>query len=110
MDAFIGLPNGIAGVNSDLAHIVVVERPGWTPQFKATGPALPERRLRRQPPAQPRPVASCCAGGQLQIASSAIRSLIAAGGDPRFLVPDSVRKLIQANRIYLRPKEVQSRA
>lgn len=114
MDAFLGLPGWhrwreIPG----LAHIVVVERPGWTPQFEGElGQLYTERQLHEAAVLRAAP-----AGGillrqvtQLQIASSAIRSLIAAGGDPRFLVPDSVRKLIQANRIYLRPKEVQSRA
>ena len=37
---------------------------------------------------------------QLEISSSAIRNLVAAGGDPRFLVPDAVRELILKTHIY----------
>jgi len=114
MDAFLGLAGWHRWCEiPDLAHIVVVERPGWTPQFEGElGQLYTERQLHEAAVLRAAP-----AGGillrqvtQLQIASSAIRRLIAAGGDPRFLVPDSVRELIQANRIYLRPKEVQSRA
>ena len=47
---------------------------------------------------------------QLEISSSALRSLVAAGGDPRFLVPDAVRDLIMKTHIYANPKEVRTRA
>jgi nicotinate-nucleotide adenylyltransferase len=47
---------------------------------------------------------------QLEISSSAIRSLVAGGGDPRFLVPDVVRDLILKTHIYANPKEVRTRA
>ena len=114
MDAFLGLPTWHRWREiPDLAHIVVVQRPGWTQQFEGELEQLyADRQLHEAAALRAAP-----AGGillrqvtQLEIASSSIRSLIAAGGDPRFLVPDSVRDLIQTNRIYLRPKEVQSRA
>lgn len=114
MDAFLGLPNWhrwreIPG----LAHIVVVQRPGWTQQFEGDlGQLCADHQLH-----EPAALAAAPAGGillrqvtQLEIASSSIRELIGAGGDPRYLVPDAVREFMQANRIYLRPKEVQSRA
>lgn len=114
MDAFLGLPTWhrwqeIAG----LAHIVVVQRPGWKQQFDGEiGRFYAEHQLH-----EPAALAAAPAGGillrqvtQLEIASSAIRELIASGGDPRYLVPDGVRELMQANHIYQRPKEVQSRA
>ena len=37
----------------------------------------------------------------LDISSTAIRDLVAGGGDPRFLVPDAVRKILQASQCYL---------
>jgi nicotinate-nucleotide adenylyltransferase len=114
MDAFLGLPTWhrwreIAG----LAHIVVVQRPGWTQQFDGEIGRLYAGHQLHEPAA----LAAAPAGGillrqvtQLEIASSSIRALIASGGDPRYLVPDGVRELMQANHIYQRPKEVQSRA
>jgi nicotinate-nucleotide adenylyltransferase len=114
MDAFLGLPTWhrwqeIAG----LAHIVVVQRPGWTRQFDGEiGRLYAEHQLH-----EAAALAAAPAGGillrqvtQLEIASSSIRELIAAGGDPRYLVPDGVREIMQANPVYQRPKEVQSRA
>lgn len=114
MDAFLGLPGWhrwreIPG----LAHIVVVQRPGWAEQFDGElGQLYAAHRVD-----EPAALAAAPAGGillqqvtRLEIASSSIRKLVADGGDPRYLVPDAVRELMQANPIYLRPKEVQSRA
>ncbi|MBL8198399.1 MAG: nicotinate-nucleotide adenylyltransferase [Chromatiales bacterium] len=115
MDAFLGLPTWhrwreIAG----LAHIVVVQRPGWPQQFDGPfdgqfdgeiGRFYAEHQLH-----EPAALAAAPAGGillrqvtQLEIASSSIRALLASGGDPRYLVPDGVRELMQANHIYQRP-------
>jgi len=114
MDAFIGLPTWHRWREiPDLAHIVVVQRPGWVQQFDGElGQLYADRQLH-----EVAALGAVLAGGillrqvtRLEIASSSIRNLVAAGGDPRFLVPDSVRELMQTNRIYLRPKEVQSRA
>jgi nicotinate-nucleotide adenylyltransferase len=114
MDAFLGLPGWHRWREIlQLAHIVVVQRPGWTQQFEGELGQLYADRQAHDAAA----LGTAPAGRihlrqvtQLEIASSSIRSLIAAGGDPRFLVPDDVRELILANRIYQRPKEVQSRA
>lgn len=114
MDAFLGLPGWHRWREIPaLAHIVVVQRPGWTQRFEGElGQFFADRELH-----EPAALAAAPAGGillrqvtQLEIASSSIRSLVAAGGDPRYLVPDGVRELMQSNRIYQRPKEVQSRA
>lgn len=118
MDAFLGLPTWhrwqeIAG----LAHIVVVQRPGWPQQFDGQFDGEIGRFYAEHQLHEAAALAAAPAGGillrqvtQLEIASSAIRELIAGGGDPRYLVPDGVRELMQANHIYQRPKEVQSRA
>jgi nicotinic acid mononucleotide adenylyltransferase len=36
----------------------------------------------------------------LDISSTAIRELMVAGGDPRFLVPESVRVILEQNHCY----------
>ena len=36
---------------------------------------------------------------QLEISSTELRQLIVAGRDPRYLVPDPVRKIILRNRV-----------
>lgn len=114
MDAFLGLPTWHRWREIvALAHIVVVQRPGWVQQFDGEiGLFYAEHQLH-----ETAALAAAPAGGillrqvtQLEIASSSIRALIADGGDPRYLVPDGVRELMQANHIYQRPKEVQSRA
>ena len=101
-------PNGIAGrVIPDLAHIVVVQRPGWTQRFEGElGQLYADRQLH-----DPAALGAAPAGGillrqvtQLEIASSSIRSLIAAGGDPRFLVPDGVRELMLGNHTLSAPE------
>lgn len=103
-DAFLGLPTWHRWEELvELAHLVVVHRPGW--ELPADGPALAllaSRRtgdageLRRTPAG--RIVVQEVT--PLDVASSAIRALIAAGGDPRFLVPDEVRRLIIESDCY----------
>lgn len=114
MDAFLGLPTWHRWREIPrLAHLVVVRRPGVAQANGGEiGALLAERgtdspaELRRTP------------GGrvlvrdvtQLGVASSGIRALIAGGGDPRYLVPDSVRELILHHQLYVTPKEVPLRA
>jgi nicotinate-nucleotide adenylyltransferase len=38
---------------------------------------------------------------QLEISSTEVRSLVSAGRDPRFLMPDSVRKIILDSKCYI---------
>jgi nicotinate-nucleotide adenylyltransferase len=109
MDAFLGLPTWHRWEEIlDFAHIVVAHRPGWrAPREGALGALLEQRRAR-----VPREVHGSLRGlivvhqvTQLEIASTEIRSLVADGYDPRYLMPDSVREVIMESSCYSRPSE-----
>lgn len=114
LDAFLGLPTWHRYHElQQLAHIVVARRPGFTGQIDGEAGDL----LRARAITDRRALATAPAGSvlmldvtQLEISSSAIRRLVEAGEDPRFLVPDAVRELILKTHIYTHPKEVQTRA
>ena len=104
MDAFLGLPGWHRWRELlTLAHIVVAHRPGW--RAPTTGPlgelmvdhgtgsvlALQQERAGR---------VYVRAVTQLEISSTELRTLIIGGGDPRYLVPDAVRKIILETRCY----------
>jgi nicotinate-nucleotide adenylyltransferase len=106
MDAFLGLPTWHRWRELlDLAHIVVAHRPGW--RAPALGPLgevmvdrgtgsirdLHERRAGR---------VYVHSGTQLEISSTELRQLLVAGGDPRYLVPDTVRSIILDTGCYAR--------
>ncbi len=86
-----------------LAHLAVIPRPGVP--LAPTG-ELAEEFLRRRSTDVAR--LTDPAGGAiveqpvtaLAISASAIRALLARGGDPRFLVPEPVRRLLLAERCY----------
>ena len=104
MDAFLGLTSwhrweDILG----LAHIVVAHRPGWkAPDIGVLGDLIAEHGTHR--------VADLHAARhgrihihavtQLEIASTEIRALVAAGRDPRFLMPDAVCNEIRNTGLY----------
>lgn len=104
MDAFLGLPgwhrwDDILGV----AHLVVAHRPGWkAPDMGALGELITEFGTHRV-----NDLHSALYGRihihavtQLEISSTEIRELVAAGRDPRFLMPDAVRDEIEASGCY----------
>ena len=104
MDAFLGLPRWYEWRSLlDLAHIVVVERPGWCApetgalvdhvEQHATADADDLRRERR----------GCiflAQVTQLEISSTGLRSAIRAGLEPRYLVPDAALKVITETGCY----------
>lgn len=113
-DAFLGLPTWRRWQDlATLAHLVVMHRPGTA--LAPTGELarlLAERRC-----ADPLELRRSVAGRifeqpitQLDISSSAIRAMVARGGDPRFLVPDAVRDQLMASDCYRQTAEVQVRA
>ena len=104
MDAFLGLPLWHEWRQVfELAHVVVAHRPGWSaPESGALGQLLAARGTRRVDDQHEsvagrihvRPVT------QLEISSTELRDLIVAGQDPRYLLPDAVRAIIQQTGCY----------
>ncbi|MGB5629513.1 MAG: nicotinate-nucleotide adenylyltransferase [Woeseiaceae bacterium] len=104
MDAFLGLPGWYRWNEIlDIAHIVVAHRPGWkAPDMGALGELISEHGTHRV-----EDLHTALAGRvhihavtQLEISSTEIRDLVAAGRDPRFLMPDRVRDEILHSGIY----------
>ena len=104
MDAFRGLPTWHRWQERlDLAHVVVAPRPGWLEPADGTlAELLGARRAAGVEALHARP--SGCLHvqpvTQLEISSTELRELLAAGRDPRYLVPDSVRDSIMRTDGY----------
>ncbi len=104
MDAFLGLQSWhrwdeMLGV----AHIIVAHRPGWkAPDMGALGELIAEFGTHRVEDlhAALQGRVHIHAVTQLEISSTEIRDLVAAGRDPRFLMPDAVRDHIIAGGCY----------
>jgi nicotinate-nucleotide adenylyltransferase len=106
MDAFLGLPHWHRWKEIfDLAHVVVAHRPGWkAPTQGPLGEVMVDRGT-----GGIRDLHDSTAGRifvhavtQLEISSTELRQLIAGGGDPRYLVPDSVREVLRRMGCYAR--------
>lgn len=104
MDAFLGLPRWHRwGEILDVAHIVVAHRPGWrAPDMGPLGELLSECGTHRVADLHEATHGRIHihAVTQLEISSTEIRELVAAGRDPRFLMPDAVRDVIAASGCY----------
>ncbi|MFZ8985195.1 MAG: nicotinate-nucleotide adenylyltransferase [Steroidobacteraceae bacterium] len=104
MDAFLGLPGwhrwqALLG----LAHIAVAHRPGARPEFPDELAALVATRgttladdLRQAPAGR----ILIHPGTQLDISSTDLRAALRGGRDPRYLMPEPVRRMILATGIY----------
>lgn len=104
MDAFLGLPGWHRWEEIlDVAHIIVAHRPGWkAPDIGPLGDLITEFGTHRIDDLH---VAlngriHIHAVTQLEISSTEIRDLVAAGRDPRFLMPDAVRDEIATSGCY----------
>lgn len=104
MDAFLGLPAWHRWEEIlAKAHIIVAHRPGWkAPDIGVLGGLIAEHGTHRIEDLHEQ---SCGrihihAVTQLEIASTEIRELVAAGRDPRFLMPDAVRDAIIDSGLY----------
>ena len=108
MDAYLGLTSWHRWDEIlNLAHIIVAHRPGWKlPDTGELGELLAANGttsvddLHRSS----RGRIYDHAVTQLEIASTEIRALIAAGRDPRFLMSDSVREVIVDSGCYAKRK------
>ena len=104
MDAFLGLPHWHRWRELlELAHVVVAHRPGWkAPTHGPLGEVMVDhgtgsiRDLHDQPAGK----VYIHAVTQLEISSTELRQLILAGRDPRYLVPDEVRRLLLDTQCY----------
>jgi nicotinate-nucleotide adenylyltransferase len=104
MDAFLGLSGWHRWTELfELAHLVVAQRPGWImPEGSLLRRLLEERRT-----AEPARLHETPSGHiflqdvtQLEISATELRQTIAAGVDPRYLLPDSVRAIILDSGCY----------
>ena len=87
----------------ELAHLVIFERPGADSPPLAVTQWLDQHRIDQNA------LLTSPAGGVmtldqpvLDIASSDIRALLAAGRDPRFLLPDVVMEYISLHKLFMR--------
>ncbi|MCE2713883.1 MAG: nicotinate-nucleotide adenylyltransferase [Acidibacter sp.] len=106
MDAFLGLPKWHRAMELlSFCHIVVAHRPGWS--LPATGPLA--ELVAASGVSEVAPLHTALSGRvyvhavtQLEIASSELRAILISGGDPRFLVPEPVRRIILETGCYAR--------
>jgi len=104
MDAFLGLTKWYQWRDIlQFAHIVVAHRPGWrAPDMGPLGELLADRGTHRIGDLHQARSGHIYIHDvtQLEISSTEIRELVAAGRDPRFLMPDSVRAVIEKSGCY----------
>ncbi len=111
-DAFAGFPRWHRWAEIlELAHLVISPRPGSCPDNElpeAAAALLAERRAAgvAQLDAQPAGRIFVQPVTQLEISATRIRTLLAAGGDPVYLMPLAVRDYIQQHGLY-RPQPSQ---
>lgn len=105
-DAFLGLPSWHRWLDIlGLAHLAVATRPGHPLHPEAMPPGLAAEFLRRE--AGPDALAAEPAGRvvpfaitPLSISATDIRAALAAGGSPRYLLPDPVLAYIRDRNLY----------
>jgi nicotinate-nucleotide adenylyltransferase len=86
-----------------VAHIIVAHRPGWkAPDIGPLGDLISEFGTHRVNDLHTslNGRVHIHAVTQLEISSTEIRDLVAAGRDPRFLMPDAVRDEIEKSGCY----------
>lgn len=110
LDAFCGLPSWHRWRELfDLAHLAVMRRPGLSEPIWGEGLAgiIQKRQVETV-----EGLLGLAAGRlvflevtQLTISATSIRHLVAEGKSPRYLLPDPVLTLIQAQGLYMAPAE-----
>ena len=111
MDAFAGLDRWHRAAELiGLAHLVVALRPRATLPAAGLQKTLLDERLCEDPAelaGRPAGLVHVCRNTQIDLSSSAVREVIAAGRDPRYLMPEAARRIILATGSYARPGERQ---
>ena len=111
MDAFAGIERWHrAGELISLAHIVIALRPkAPTPREGLAARLLRDHRCddAARLAASPAGLVHVSENTQLDLSSSAVRAVIAAGRDPRYLMPEAARRIILATGSYARPGETK---
>lgn len=106
MDAFLELPKWHQWREIlQLAHLVVAHRPGWkAPTMGPLGELLVDRGTGRVDDLHEALAGRIFIhlGTQVEISSTEVRRLIAAGRNPRYLMPDAVCELIATTGCYNR--------
>jgi len=104
MDAFLSMPNWHRWRELfDLAHIVVAHRPGWkAPTLGPLGEVMVDRGTGSVRDLHENKAGRVYihAGTQLEISSTDLRQVFTSGQDPRYLVPEEVRKIIRETGCY----------
>jgi nicotinate-nucleotide adenylyltransferase len=113
MDAFLNLPQWHRWRELlDLAHVVVARRPGWQAPVQGTlGELLRERETSSHTDLHEATHGRLHieAVTQLEISSTELRASIRGGLDPKFLMPDSVRRIILDTECYAEKPESETR-
>ncbi len=104
MDAFLGLPNWHRWRELlELTHVVVAHRPGWkAPTSGPLGEVMVDRGTGsiRDLHDQKAGRIYVHAVTQLEISSTELRQNLISGRDPRYLVPEPVRRIIRETGCY----------
>ena len=107
MDAYAGIDRWHRSADLlALAHIVIALRPHASlPGAGLGAELLQERRATdaAQLSSTPAGLVFVSDNTQLDLSSSAVRAVIAAGRDPRYLMPEAARRIILATGSYARP-------
>jgi nicotinate-nucleotide adenylyltransferase len=111
MDAFAGLDRWHRAAELiELAHLVIAVRPKAAAPAQGLAAALLRERRCEDPAAlaaRPAGHVYVSQGTQLDLSSSAVRRVVAAGRDPRYLMPEAARRIILARGSYARPGETK---
>jgi nicotinate-nucleotide adenylyltransferase len=104
LDAFLGLHRWRHWRTLfELAHVAVMRRPGFEPEWPPELARELERRLTSQAAdlsGRPAGLIHCVTVTQLDISASRIRALIASGRSARYLTPDAVLECISRMGLY----------
>ncbi|WP_417552205.1 nicotinate-nucleotide adenylyltransferase [Marinomonas fungiae] len=104
MDSFLSLPTWARWQELiDVAHILVISRPGWEPDFISALESFYEKHR-----AESAAELQCAPAGKiwmqsftpLAISSSQVRNLCRKKASIAYLVPETIQRFIEANSLY----------